>query len=202
MSKAEATVTNDAAALLARMATRDESALREFYRQFHGQIYAFALKRLRDPADAADVLNEVMLEVWRSAGRFESRSKVSTWVLGITHHKAVDRLRRRKNRSYEELDDQIEDSDSPTAADVLAGAQDAALLRRCLDGLSDMHRQVMHLAYFEDLSCEEIAEISDCPVGTVKTRMFHARRLLKLCLEAQNPRAASNDSSGNPLRGT
>lgn len=177
-------MTNDAAALLARMATRDESALREFYRQFHGQVYAFALKRLRDPADAADVMNEVMLEAWRSAGRFEGRSKVSTWVLGIAHHKTIDNLRRRKNRAHDELDDQIEDSDSPTAADVLAGAQDAALLHRCLDGLSGTHRQVMHLAYFEDLSCEEIAEISDCPVGTVKTRMFHAKRRLKRCLAA------------------
>lgn len=184
MSKTEAAVTNDAAALLTRMAAGSETALREFYRQFHGQVYAFALKHLRDPADAADVLNEVMLEVWRSAGRFEGRSKVLTWVLGIAHHKAVDRLRRRKNRVHDELDDQIEDADSPNATDLIAAAQNAALLHRCLDGLSDTHRQIMHLAYFEDLSCEEISEISECPVGTVKTRMFHARRLLKRCLAA------------------
>jgi RNA polymerase sigma-70 factor (ECF subfamily) len=193
MREVEAIGSNAAADMLIRMAAGSEAALREFYQVFHGRIYGFALKRLREPADAADVLNEVMLEAWRSASRFEGRSQVSTWVLGIAHHKIIDILRRRKNQPLDEFDPELVVDDSPTAFDVIVGMQDAAQLRRCLEGLSDAHRLVVHLAFFEDLAYEEIANIADCPVGTVKTRMFHARRLLKHCLTELNPRAAPPD---------
>jgi len=192
MQKTEA-IGTAAAVLLKGMAAGDEAALREFYQAFHGRVYSFALKRLRDPADAADVLNEVMLEVWRSASRFEGRSQVSTWVLGIAHHKVIDILRRRKDQPQEEFDPDSIVDDGPAAVDVIASMQDAAQLRRCLDELSDAHRLVVHLAFFEDLAYEEIARIADCPVGTVKTRMFHVRRLMKDCLTRLNPRAALSD---------
>lgn len=198
MKNTQTTGVDEAANLLSRMAAGSETALREFYEKFHRPVYAFALKRLREPADAADVLNAVMLEVWRSAGRFEGRSKPLTWVLGIAHHKTIDNLRRRNHPAQEELDADMPDEDSPTAVDTLARAEDAVLLRRCLDRLSDAHRQIMHLAYFEDLSCEEISEIAACPVGTVKTRMFHARRLLRHCLEGLNLGAGQPDPSRNP----
>lgn len=198
MREAEAIDTDTAAGLLRRMAAGSEAALREFYQAFHGRVYAFALKRMRNPADAADVLNEVMLEAWRSAARFEGRSQALTWVLGIAHHKIIDNLRRQKNQPREELDPEMPDDDSPTAFAALAGAQDAAQLRRCLDGLSDAYRLIVHLAFFEDLAYEEIAKIADCPVGTVKTRMFHARRLLKRCLADLNPHVVPSDPSGSP----
>ena len=81
--------------LLQRIADGDEDALGAFYRLFEGRIYRFALSRLNDVFDAADILNEVMFEVWRGAARFEGRSAVSSWVLGIAHHKTIDRLRKR-----------------------------------------------------------------------------------------------------------
>lgn len=171
------------AALLARIANGSEAALKEFYLAFHGRVYAFALKRLNDAADAAEVLNEVMLEVWRHAERFEGRSKPLTWVLGIAHHKVMDQLRRRKSHdSDDDALERLEDPDSDVLG-ALSAAQDAAQVRRCLDELSDAQRTVVHLAYFEDLAYPEIAQIADCPVGTVKTRMFHAKQLLKRCLE-------------------
>ena len=188
----------DAAELLRRMAAGSEAALREFYQAFHGRVYAFAVRRLRNPADAADVLNEVMLEAWRSAARFEGRSRALTWLLGIAHHKIVDHLRRQKSHLLEELDPEMTDADDPTAFEMLAGAQDAALLRRCLEGLSDAHRLIVHLAFFEDLAYEEIAKIADCPLGTIKTRMFHARRLLKRCLSGLNLRVVAADPEGSP----
>lgn len=197
MQEAEAIDTEIAAGLFSRMATGSEAALREFYQAFHGRVYAFALKRLRNPADAADVLNEVMLEAWRSAARFEGRSQVLTWVLGIAHHKIIDNLRRQKSHLLDELDPEMADDAEPTAFEALAGAQDAAQLRRCLEGLSDAHRLIVHLAFFEDLAYEEIAKIADCPVGTVKTRMFHARRLLKHCLSALNRHTVSADPEGS-----
>lgn len=185
--------TDIAADLLKQMAAGSEAALREFYQAFHTRVYTFALRRLGHQADAADVLNEVMLEAWRSAARFEGRSQVTTWLLGITHHKILDNLRRRKHQPHEEVDPQWVDEDSPTAFDAIAQLQDARQLHQCLDGLADTHRLIVHLAFFEDLNYEEIAAIAECPVGTVKSRMFHARQLLKRCLEEMNPSIRDSD---------
>jgi RNA polymerase sigma-70 factor, ECF subfamily len=177
--------TTDAAELLRQMARGSEAALRTFYDAFHRRVYAFIQRRLNDPADAADVLNEVMLEVWRSAGRFEGRSQALTWVLGIAHNKALDALRRRGRRQTEELDESIPDDDCPAAGDLLNAAQNAEFLRRCVEKLSDTYKLVLHLAFFEDMPYPEIARVADIPVGTVKTRVFHAKRLLKECLTIQ-----------------
>ncbi len=171
-------------ALLERIAGGDQRALEHFYFQFQRRVYAYAQARVGDPHLAAEILNEVMMEVWKSAGRFEGRSKVQTWLLGIAHHKVVDRLRKRSGPEVVELDDQLADDKDVSIERALAGTQDAERLQRCLDGLSDEHRQVMHLAFVEDLPYGEIAEIADVPLGTIKTRMFHARKLLKRCLGA------------------
>ena len=187
MQEAKVVEAETAAGLLKRMAEGSEAALQEFYKAYHTRVYAFVLKRLRNPADAADVLNEVMLEAWRSAARFEGRSQALTWLLGIANHKVIDNLRRNKRQAHEEIDPEWEDETSPTAIDMLTEIQDAQQLRECIDGLSDTHRLVVHLAFFEDLGYEEIAEIAECPVGTVKSRMFHARESLKRCLTRLNP---------------
>ncbi len=171
------------APLLAAVARGSEAALEQLYRAAHARIYAFALKRVRDPVEAADILNEVMLEVWRHAARFEGRSQALTWILGIAHHKAMDALRRRHGEIQAEPDPEIADEDANVEG-AWAGAENAEWLRRCMERLSDAHRAVVHLAFFEDLGYPEIAQIVDCPVGTVKTRMFHAKRLLKECLSA------------------
>lgn len=174
---------NRLAALLAAIEGGSENALEQLYRAVHAQVYAFALKQVRDPIEAADVLNEVMLEVWRNAARFEGRSKALTWILGITHHKSIDVLRRRRGETIAEPDPEIPDSDFDLHQ-ALTCTENAEWLRRCLARLSDAHRAVIHLAFFDDLGYHEIAAIVDCPVGTVKTRMFHAKRLLKECLSA------------------
>jgi RNA polymerase sigma-70 factor (ECF subfamily) len=168
--------------LLEAVGAGSERALREFYEIYHRRVYAFALSRLKDSTDAADVLNDVMFEVWRNARRFEGRSKVLTWVFGITYHKVIDRLRARGQRTFEEVDPQMADEDTPTAFDVVVKAGDAVIVRRCVDALPATHRAVVHLAFFEDLPYGEIARIVDCPEGTVKTRMLRAKQLLKDCV--------------------
>ncbi len=183
-----------AATLLAAIADGSEPALERFYRTYEGVVYTFALRRLGEPADAADVLNETMLEVWRGAGRFEQRARVRTWLLGIAHHKILDRMRRRGRRREDELDPAMPDDEAEPAWASIAAAQDAGRLRACLDRLSDAHREVVHLAFFEDLSYPEIARLVGCPEGTVKTRMFHARRALKRCL-VEGPEAAPGGGS-------
>jgi RNA polymerase sigma-70 factor, ECF subfamily len=184
----------DASALLQRIAHGQTRALEAFYAAFHAPVYAFALKRVRNAADAAEILNEVFLEVWRSAGRFEGRSRPLTWVFGIAHHKIVDHLRRQHADREEELSPDMADPDPTDFSAALAGVQDADLVRRCLERLSGSHRLIVHLAFYQDLSYSEIAEIAACPVGTVKTRMFHAKQSLKRCLGAGT--RTSDDMAG------
>jgi len=170
------------AALLTRISKGDENALSEFYRAHESRVYSFALSRLRHEAEAAECLNEVMFEVWKHADRYEGRSRVSTWLLGITNHKVLDKLRLRGRHVTAEVDDQIPDESCSDMFNVLAGADDAEIVRRCLDSLSENHRQAIYLAFYEDMSYDDIAQITGCPEGTVKTRVFHAKQRLKDCL--------------------
>jgi RNA polymerase sigma-70 factor, ECF subfamily len=188
----------DAAGLLAAIAAGSEPEFARFYDAYHSRVYAFVMRHLGDPAEAADVLNEVMLEVWRSAARFEGRSQALTWVLGIAHHKALDALRRRGRSQTEELDESLPDEEAPNPPELLDAAQNAERLRRCLERLSDDQRLVVHLAFFDDLPYPEVARIVDCPVGTVKTRIFHAKRLLRRCLSGNR----MNPGAGNPDSGS
>src|SRR3546814_12262300 len=110
-----------------------------------------------------------MFEVWRNASRFEGRSSVSTWVLGIAHHKTIDRIRRRKPGESVELDPELAEEGTPNAAETLSAAQDAEQVRRCVDPLSEAPRSVVTLAFFEDLPSGEIADIVACPEGTVRS---------------------------------
>ncbi len=171
--------TTGLATLLASVANGSEDALADLYRQVESPIYSFALARLDDPQRAADVLNEVMLEVWRRAASFQGRSRTLTWILGITHHKIVDSRRRRERlRPGPPPDERTPDTASPSPFKQAQQRERSAAVRRGLDRLSDGHRQVVHLAFFEDLSYAEIARVLDIPEGTVKTRVFHAKKVL------------------------
>ncbi len=179
--------------LLRRISAGDEQALQRFYERFSARVYRFALSRLGVEADAADVVNEVFFEVWRgSAARYQGKSAVATWLLGITHHKILDKLRRR--RWCEEGGDAGEDAlDSITADEAsslssmtekaVEASQDLDRVEACIERLPSPMRQVVYLAFFEDLPYGEIAAILDCPEGTVKTRIHHARRKIKACLQ-------------------
>lgn len=174
------TTETEAQALLGRIAAGQEAALAEFYQVHQARVFRYAQSKLNDSFAAADILNEVMLEVWKSAGRFEGRAKVSTWLLGIAHHKVVDYFRREKRHQADELDESLEDeSPGVQLEQLLAGLQDTLLVRDCMARLSADHREVLHLAFFEDLNYAEIAEITQVPEGTVKSRVFHAKNLLK-----------------------
>lgn len=170
--------------LLRRMAAGDESALSEFYYAFEHTVYRYACLKLNDPHEANDILNEVMLDIWNSADRFEGRSKLSTWVLGITRHKVMDRLRKRRpNVTALDEEDEMEAPGVTDPAAHTSAAEQADLVRRCLAELSELQREVVYLTFYQGLSYPEIAAIADCPQGTVKTRMYHAKRALQLCLE-------------------
>lgn len=171
--------------LLKAIAQGDESAIAGFYTLFETTVYRYTLSRLNDTFDAADVLNEVMMEVWKTAGRFEGRSKVSTWLLGIAHHKVIDRFRKRGSAVMEELNENMPDEQGEDDIErAIESAQNAALVKQCMATLSDEHREVLHMAFFEDMHYRDIAKIINCPEGTVKSRVYHAKDSLKRNLAA------------------
>jgi RNA polymerase sigma-70 factor (ECF subfamily) len=171
--------------LLGLIAKGDRNAVRLLFVRHSLRIYRFILRIVRNEMAAEDLVNEVFIEVWRSAHRFESRSQVTTWILGIARFKALTALRRRPS---EGLDDDFAESieDSADNPEMLAQKADrSAVLQTCLKQLSNAHRQVIDLIYYHEQSIEEVARITGVPENTVKTRAFHARKRLAELIEAR-----------------
>lgn len=175
-------------AWLDRIARGDQQAMIAFYKAFESPVYAFTMRRVRDASMAEDVVVDTLYEVWRTAGRFERRSKVLTWVLGIARHKLLDKLRA-LDRQTEDIEDHAETlaSDAPDAFENVASAQDAKQVAACLDTLPSEQSECMHLVFVEGFTVAEVAEVQKCAEGTVKTRIFHAKRKLRECLQKMLP---------------
>ncbi len=167
--------------LLQRVAGGDMAAMKALYTRHETAMYRFILTRLQDRFEAADALNEAMLDVWRSAGRFGGGSSVRTWMFSIARNKAVDRLRKTARLVTAEPDDSLPD-DALNPEEAAAASSDAARVRACLDTLPDAHRAALNLAFYQDLSYPEIAGIEEVPVGTIKSRVHAAKKLMALCL--------------------
>ena len=172
------------AKLLDRIAAGDKRAFASFYETLEAPVYRFIASKMNDPHEAADIQHDVFIEIWRSAGRFEGRSTVKTWVFGIAYRKTMDYFRKHKRVDLtDEVDDRVDDSPDPAAC--LAASQEAAHLKFCLDELKPQMRAAVELAFFEDLTYPDIAEIAGVPEGTIKTRVYHAKKLLLRCLSAR-----------------
>ena len=150
------------------------------------RLERFLGKLVRHPQLAEEVLDDTLLVVWERAAGFKGESKLSTWIFAIAYRKAMKALRR--------YDAPVEDPDAENRAShdddpeqAFGHARLHDLLREAMAELSPEHRGVVELTYFNDLSYREIAEIMDCPVDTVKTRMFYARRHLKRRLDGELP---------------
>lgn len=152
-------------ALLKAVAAGDHAVLGELYDRYAGLAYGLAMRILRDAADAQDVVQEVFVQVWRQAGRYDSaRGSPEAWVCTIARTRALDRLRRRAARR--------EGVAVPPAPSTRPPAADEALsVRSALRSLSDEQREALELAYFEGLTQSEIALRLGEPLGTVKSRI-------------------------------
>jgi len=170
-------------ALISRVAAGDLHAFETLYRIYHPRLDRFLTLMTARRTLVEEVLNDTMLVVWRRSDTYNRQSKVSTWIFAIAYRTALKALRDR--------DDPVE----PDAADVLLSEDPgpeqrlmAEQLRsqvfRGLEALSAEQRSVLVLTYFHDLPYNEIARIVDCPVDTVKTRVFHGRRRLRALLQA------------------
>jgi RNA polymerase sigma-70 factor, ECF subfamily len=167
---------------LAEIAQGREQALEQFYRHYHAPVFHFAQRLVNNAADAAEIVNETMLEVWRAAARYAGESRVRTWLFGIVNHRAIDLLRRRRRNVTDEIEDLIDESPGCSITDVIGGAQDAGHVRSCVEQLPERQKAVVHLAFFEELSYPEVAQALNVPVGTIKTRVMHAKLRLQQCL--------------------
>jgi RNA polymerase sigma-70 factor (ECF subfamily) len=171
------------AVLLQRVAGGDRHAFAELYRRLQRPLFGYLMKLVREREMVEDVLNETMMEVWRQAARFEGRASVNTWVFSIAHHRAVSRLRRKRETALDEESAAAIEDEAPLPDQRAVTKDMNRLLASLIEQLSFEHREILHLAYFQEFSVQEIADALDLPPNTVKTRMFYARQRLKVLLE-------------------
>lgn len=171
--------------LIGLIAEEDKNAMRVLFGRHRVRVYRFLLRMVGNQETAEDLVNEVFLEIWRNAARFEVRSQVTTWMLGIARYKALSLLRRHSMATGgDEVLESIEDpTDNPEVA--MQKTERGAVLRDCLKQLSAVHREVIDLIYYHERSINDVAEIVGVPVGTVKTRMFYARKHLAEMMAAR-----------------
>lgn len=170
--------------LLERIADGDRTAMHTLYARHNVRIYRFVLRTLRDTSTAEDIVSQVFLDVWRTAGQFEGRSQVSTWLLSIARFKSLTALRQRRHEDIDQ-DNVLEiadDSDTPERS--LDRSNTSAILRACIAKLSPAHREIIDLVYYHEKSVEEAGAIIGIPQSTVKTRMFYARKQLAELLKS------------------
>jgi len=173
------------AELLQRVAEGDRRALHCLYMDYFGRLGRFLTRVTTRPEVIEEVINDTMLAVWHQAGQFRGDSKPSTWIFGISYRIALKTLQRGSRTDCMALDiGPGEDlGDDTEVGDLLGRAEVEDWLAAALEQLSTEHRLAIELAYYMGMSCEEIAQVTDCPVGTVKTRIFYARRYLRKTLK-------------------
>jgi RNA polymerase sigma-70 factor (ECF subfamily) len=168
--------------LVALVAQRDPGALEALYDRFGKVAYSLARRILADETIAQDVVQEVFLSLWRDASRFDpAKGSVSTYLLSMTHHRAVDAVRREENLRRHRTSDEVlefEASQQDVEAQVEA-AERRAQVRGALGQLPAPQREALLLAYFGGYTQQEVANLVGVPLGTVKTRMAAGMRKLK-----------------------
>jgi RNA polymerase sigma-70 factor (ECF subfamily) len=167
--------------LLERVKARDVDAFERLYRIYQPRLARFLSNLLRRPQLVEEVLDDTMMVVWQTAASFRGTSKLSTWVFAIAYRKALKARARWPDPVEDDERDLRASNDAAPDAELEQERLRKALVR-AMAGLSPEQRAVVDLTYFHGLGYREIAEILSCPVDTVKTRMFHARRRLKQAL--------------------
>ena len=163
--------------LVEHVARGDRDAFDQLFRRYHPQLFRFAFRLTSSYGLSEEVANDVLVAVWQSAASFRGESRVSTWIFGIAYRCSLKGLRRSKYKSVPLSEKDLIDAQSGT------NIEREDWVDRAIDGLPAKQKLTVMLVYFAGLTCEETAAATDVPVGTVRTRMFHARKKLQTALE-------------------
>jgi len=170
--------------LLALVARGDQTAFESVYDRFAGPVYGLVRKVLRDPAQSEEVAQEVLLEVWRTASRFDpARGSAAAWVMTIAHRRAVDRVRSESAalaRAQRLTPGPVTGDD---VAELVETALDRQRVRRCLGALTSLQAEAVKLAYYGGYTYPQVAELLKVPLGTIKTRIRDGLIRLRDCME-------------------
>ena len=168
--------------LMQRIAAGDQTALSTLYDRYSSVLYSVAKRVLTDTGAAEEILQDVFLQVWRNASRFDpQRGSLSGWLLVTTRNRAIDQLRRRTSQTIDPAPESLAMPGASLEASVSQGEM-MARVKAALGGLAPGQRQALEMAYFEGLTHSEIAKRSGEPLGTVKTRLRTALQVLKKVL--------------------
>jgi RNA polymerase sigma-70 factor, ECF subfamily len=171
--------------LLRQVARGDEQAFRALYDQLAPRVFGLAKRVVRDPAQAEEVAQEALVEVWRAAARFDAaKGSATSWVLTITHRRAVDRVRAAQAGADRERRVAAASTDTPyddVVEEVTANLEQQQV-RRCLKGLTDLQREAITLAYYDGFTYREVAEKLDTALPTIKSRMRDGLIRMRDCL--------------------
>ena len=176
--------------LLALITDRDRDAFGELYQVYQPRLFKFIFRLIRDYDVVEELVNDVMLVVWRSAEKFRGDARISTWIFGIAYRQSMRRVSRKTLQLVTEID--LDQFSSPDGVDI----EREDWVKAGIDALPTAQRAAVILVFYNGLSYEEAAAIVDCPVGTMKTRMFHARRKLRELLNrAAQPEAVAGETN-------
>jgi RNA polymerase sigma-70 factor, ECF subfamily len=170
--------------LLTRVARGDQAAFEAVYDTMAGPVYGLINRVVRDPAQSEEVSQEVLLEVWRTAARFDpAKGTAATWVMTIAHRRAVDRVRSATAAAAREVRSaEVPAGNGDEVADTVAASLDAERVRRCLDGLTEPQRESITLAYYGGYSYRQVGERLGVALSTIKTRIRDGLIRMRDCL--------------------
>jgi RNA polymerase sigma-70 factor (ECF subfamily) len=181
--------------LLRRVARGDENAFSQLYEMLAPRVFGLARRVLRDPAQAEEVAQEALVEVWRTAARFDpAKGSATSWVLTITHRRAVDRVRSAQAGADRERRVLAASGETPydDVVETVTSNLEQQQVRRCLKGLTDLQREAITLAYYDGFTYREVAEKLDTALPTIKTRMRDGLIRLRDCLGVEVGLPATN----------
>lgn len=164
--------------LLRLVSQGNEDALTTLYERYGGQLYAYALRIVGDHASAEDVLQESLVVIWQRAKTFRGEGRVTAWLFGIVHNKAMRTFREKENLALDEIPGEPESSEQKPDERLISNERRKAL-REGLEQLSVEHRTVLELVFYQGMSLKETAGVCQVPVGTVKSRLNYAKAALK-----------------------
>ncbi len=176
----------DVDVLLRSVARGDAQAFDSLYDELSASVFGLARRVVRDPARAEDVTQEVFLEVWRKAARFDSSlGKAKTWVMTIAHRRAVDAVRRSESHKRQDHKSAPDEVSHDEPADSVIKDEEHGAVRQCLETLTELQLESVRLAYFNGYTYNEVATLLERPLPTIKTRMRDGLIRLRDCLEGQ-----------------